>query len=103
MEQTEFRRVERVKLNIPISLVLAGCESTCTLINISILGVGVSGTKYIDMHMGQQVIVVLPGVGKISGEIRWTGEMGAGISFDSRYHTDGLLLEFINTIPQNYS
>ncbi|PCH46391.1 MAG: hypothetical protein COC23_04345, partial [Hyphomicrobiales bacterium] len=72
-----------------------------TLVNISILGVGVSGTKYIDMQMGQKVVVMLPGVGKVAGEIRWTSEIGAGISFDNRYHHDGLLRDFINAIPQN--
>jgi len=77
MEQVEFRRVERVKLDIPISLILSGCESPCTLVNISILGVGVSGTKYIDMHMGQKVVVMLPGVGKVAGEIRWHLAIGA--------------------------
>jgi len=44
---------------------------------------------------------MLPGVGKVAGEIRWTSEIGAGISFDNRYHHDGLLRDFINAIPQN--
>lgn len=98
MDDKNLRRVGRIKLDVPITITVYGREVSCMLDNISTLGAGISGASFLNMSIGQKVSLKLPEVGKMNGQVRWTGLSGAGISFDTGSEKRNLLRSYISSL-----
>jgi len=101
MKIKNARRAGRIKLDRPITIFVYGRELSCKLNNISLLGAGITGTSFLNMEIGQQVSINLPDVGKLRGQVRWTGLSGGGIGFDIQSQNNSRLKNYISQLEKN--